>query len=244
MNWYAYAGDNPVTGIDPAGLDALGPAYGRSHFMFDGSWYGLVGPLANGWGGGGASGWWQQWGIHGAGVGFTETTDVGLWWASGAKPVRRVLAGSGADRAGPNGGAWASWGGFGRWFSHIGSFPGSDGSNIGALGGFAGGGGMFWLTNATSAGRLRGPFMQYNLNAGRGWKVGGASFAYSNGTWVFAYAGPFPGPLRKLKTGPGYGAAFSRISDQCLGNSVEAGRALHFHDGYGFSDIQGPRYPR
>ena len=112
----------------------------------------------------------------------------------------------------PTFGAFASWGGFGRFLSHKSEFRpdpfAPNNSKPVAVGAFGGGGGGVFLTNARDVGSLGGPFQTYSFNAGWFLKGVGVQFQIgTDGTWVVNYGGPLPVP-----TGAGWGVAYSEYT--------------------------------
>jgi RHS repeat-associated protein len=156
--------------------------------------------------------WIDPTGLFGIGVGGSETIDIGL----GVIGLGETgSAGGGLFWGGPQGldaGAFASWGGFaggsagGPGTGWGAAYPKKPCPDHAAVGAFAGLGGSVWLTNATNADQLAGPFVTRNVNIGWGARV--LSVQWSQGMadgkpiHVLSYGGsPIPGV--------GYGAAAS-----------------------------------
>lgn len=87
------------------------------------------------------------------------------------------------------------------------AYPSASSQANWALGGFAGGGFNFYVTNAGNLQSLKGPLRTYSLNVGWGLRVLSMQFQLgANGTWVLSYGGPVPGIG---PTGGGFGGSFS-----------------------------------
>lgn len=123
------------------------------------------------WGFGIAGGGSAEAGAIGVGAGATASGGAGVFWG-GPQGVNAGAYGSA--------GAFAGGPGYGAQYP---CYPQGNNANI-AAGAFAGVGAGGFLTNASSAGDLRGPFDTYTVNIGVGPIQGSLQIGYSGGTWI------------------------------------------------------------
>ena len=136
------------------------------------------------WGFGGVLGGSAEGGAVVVGAGATVSGSAGVFWGGPQGTSVGAYASAGAFAGGP---------GYGPQYP---KYPEGNNSNV-AGGAFAGAGGGF-VTNACSAGELRGPFDTSTFNLGVGPIQGSLQIGVSGGTWIGS-----------LTFGPGAGIAGS-----------------------------------
>ena len=123
------------------------------------------------WGFGVAGGGSIEGGVVVAGAGATASVGAGLFGGGQSGLNLGAFASAGAFAGGP---------GYGKQCP---AYPGGNKSNV-AGGAFAGVGAGGFLTNATSAAELRGPFDTWTFNIGVGPIQLSVQFGESAGTWI------------------------------------------------------------
>ena len=121
-------------------------------------------------------------GYWGSGSIYSASVEGGLIYAGAGGTASAGAGVFGGGQKGTNLGAFASVGGFAGGPGYGYSYPASNNSNNFAAGAFAGRGGGLFLSNATSASDISGPFDTRSLNVGVGPVLFSLQVGISNGT--------------------------------------------------------------
>ena len=198
-NKYSYVQNRPVILTDPSGKFEL-------LFVMEGGLLdGLSRLIPTGCSSWGDTSQWDNALPHSSGFSFTETTDWGNA-QSGVGQNGTVGVGifSGYNPEGLHLGTFASWGGFANVGGVSKAFPQSDTQPY-AVGGYAGVGTNFFVSNGRDQRDIRNGFKQFNTNWGLGSKVTGGAISWGRndeGRFIYVISIGLP-------VGGGGGGAFS-----------------------------------